>query len=262
MQQVLLLVAGSDSCKRQPLPPEACCHWNFGAGQVHGGSSEHHTSLRPCFVQDGRTGSLHKCSGLDGPFEEFVRNGAGRKTINNRLLSRSYRAYRPTRKPLLTVNHRRLRLEWAQRWQNLTRTHWQHVILGDDYRFQLHPVDGRLRVRRLPGEHFQQRCQAYRVQAGGGSRAFHSGAKSPLVLQDDNATLDHAQVINDFLQQGNVTKMEQPARSPDCNPIKYIWDELGRAVTSMDNPPQNFGELRQTCWINGQKFLQNACNAL
>ena len=36
---------------------------------------------------------------------------AGRTTVNNQLLSRGYRAYRPTTKPLLTANHRRLRLE-------------------------------------------------------------------------------------------------------------------------------------------------------
>ena len=62
---------------------------------------------------------------------------AGRTTVNNRLLSRGYRAYRPTTKPLLTANHRRLRLEWAQRWRNLTVAHWQHVIFGDESRFQL-----------------------------------------------------------------------------------------------------------------------------
>ena len=208
---------------------------------------------------------------------------ADRKTINIRLLSRHYRAYRPTRKPLLTANHRRLSLEWAQRWQNLTMAHWQHVIFGGEFRFQLHPVDGRLRVCRLhvPGERFQQRYQAYRAQAGGGSvhvcGAFHSGVKSPLALpdryltgelyrgiswntsvpfarqhfgnnyhyQDNNATPYPVQVVLDFLQQVNITKMEQPARSPDCNPIDHIWDELGRAITSRDNPPRNLGELCQ-----------------
>ena len=206
---------------------------------------------------------------------------AGRTTVNNRLLSRCYRAYRPTTKPLLTANHRRLPLEWAQRWRNLTVAHWQHVIFRDESRFQLYPVDGRLRVRRLPGERFRPGCQAHRVQAGGGSvhvwGAFHNSAKSPLVLpdgyltgvlykvilqntlvqfarhyfednyryQDDNATPHRARVVLDFLQQGNVTKMEQPPRSPDCNPIEHIWDELGRAISSMDNPPQNLDELRQ-----------------
>ena len=160
---------------------------------------------------------------------------AGRTTVNNRLLSRGYRAYRPTTKPLLTANHRRLRLEWAQRWRNLTVAHWQHVIFGDESRFQLYPVDGRLRVRRLPGERFRPGCQAHRVQAGGGSvhvwGAFHNSAKSPLVLpdgyltgvlyrgilqntlvpfarhyfgdnyryQDDNATPHRARVVLDFL---------------------------------------------------------------
>ena len=206
---------------------------------------------------------------------------AGRTTVNDRLLSRGYRAYRPTTKPLLTANHRRLRLEWAQRWRNLTVAHWQHVIFGDESRFQLYPVDGRLRVSRLPGESFRPGCQAHRFQAGGGSvhvwGAFHNSAKSPLVLpdgyltgvlyrgilqntlvpfarhyfgdnyryQDDNATPHRARVVLDFLQQGNVTKMEQPPRSPDCNPIEHRWDELGQAISSMDNPPQNLDELRQ-----------------
>ena len=144
-----------------------------------------------------------------------------------------------------------------------------------------YPIDGRLRVRHLPGERFRPGCQAHRVQAGGGSvhvwGAFHNSAKSPLVLpdgyltgvlyrgilqntlvpfarhyfgdnyryQDDNATPHRARVVLDFLQQGNVTKMEQPAKSPDCNPIEHLWDELGQAFSSMDNPPQNLDELRQ-----------------
>ena len=39
---------------------------------------------------------------------------------------------------------------------------WQHVVV------QIYPVDGRLRVYSLTDGRFQQRCQAYRVQAGSG----------------------------------------------------------------------------------------------
>ena len=63
--------------------------------------------------------------------------------------------------------------------------------------------------------------------------------------QDDNATSHCAWVVHDFIQQGNVSKMVQPARSLDCNPIEHIWDELDHAITGMSNPPQNLGELRQ-----------------
>ena len=131
-------------------------------------------------------------------------------------------------------------------------------LTWDEFRFQLYPVDGRLTVRHLPDEHFQQRCQVYRVQVGGGSVhvwwAFHNGAKLPFArqhfrdnyrYQDDNVTPHCARVVLDFFQQGNVLKMEQPARSPDCNPIAHLWDELGRAITSMNNPPKNRGELCQ-----------------
>ena len=136
---------------------------------------------------------------------------------------------------------------------------WQHVICSNESSFQLYPVDGRLRVHRLPNEHFQQRCQAYRVQAGGGSihvwEAYNSGAKSSLVLpdryftselhmgilqntlvpferqhfkenyryQDDNATSHCALVVLDFHQRANVSKMVQPARLSDCNPTEHIW---------------------------------------
>ena len=130
---------------------------------------------------------------------------AGRKTINNRLVPRGYRAFRPRRKPLLTADHRRLRLECAQRWQNLRMSHWQHVIFGDESRFQLYLTDGRLRVHRLSGERFQHRCRAHGVQAGGGSvrvwGAFHSGAKSPPLLPDRYLTcvLDRGILRNSHL---------------------------------------------------------------
>ena len=57
---------------------------------------------------------------------------AGRKTINNQLLFRGYRAYKPTGTHLFTADHRRFCMEMAQRWQILTMAHWQHVIFGDE----------------------------------------------------------------------------------------------------------------------------------
>ena len=124
---------------------------------------------------------------LDDVGEEFVWNEGWPESINNWLLSSGYHAYIATSNTFLTANYCSLCLEWAQK-KTQTMAHWQHVIIGDEFRFQLYPVDGRLRVRCLPGEHFQQRCQAYRVQAGGGSvhlwEAFHSGSKMPLSLPD------------------------------------------------------------------------------
>ena len=128
------------------------------------------------------------------------------------------------------------------------------VIFGDESRCQLYPVDGRLRVRRLPGERFRPGWQAHRVQAGGGSvhvwGAFHNSAKSPLVLadgyltgvlyrgilqntlvpfarhyfgdnyryQDDNATPHRARVVLDFLQQAMSQRWSSLQDRPTVSP--------------------------------------------
>ena len=45
--------------------------------------------------------------------------------------------------------------------------------------------------------------------------------------------------------------MEQPAKSPDCNPVEHIFDEWDQAIISVDNSPHNIG----------QKSMKTACNA-
>ena len=52
-----------------------------------------------------------------------------------------------------------------------------------------------------------------------------------------------SRVVTDYLQQEDITKMVQPAQSPDCNPMEQLWDESGRAVTNMDHPPHDLHEL-------------------
>ena len=80
--------------------------------------------------------------------------------------------------------------------------------------------------------------------------------------QDDNATPHRARVVLDFLQQGNVTKMEQPPRSPDCNPIEHLgmnWAEQSALWTIRLRILMSFA---RPCWINGRRSLYNAFSAL
>ena len=46
---------------------------------------------------------------------------------------------------------------------------WKKVAWSDESRFLLHHVDGRVRVRLLPGEEMAPGCTMGRRQAGGGS---------------------------------------------------------------------------------------------
>ena len=49
-----------------------------------------------------------------------------------------------------------------------------------------------------------------------------------LTFQHDNTRPHTALVTANFLAQNNVNVLPWPALSPDMNPIKHIWDELGR----------------------------------
>ena len=49
-----------------------------------------------------------------------------------------------------------------------------------------------------------------------------------LTFQHHNARSHTALVTANFLAQNNVNVLPWPALSPDMNPIKHIWGELGR----------------------------------
>ena len=155
--KMLLLVTWV--CYRQPQSYRGMLPLDLCARQVHGGTQKNtprqdRALLR--MVQQDRFISARALTAM----RNLYGMRAGRKTINNRLLSCGFHAYRPTMKSLLTANHCHLCLERAHKLQKLTMAHWQHVIFVDESRFQLYLVDGRLRIRCLSAEHFQERYQA------------------------------------------------------------------------------------------------------
>lgn len=226
-----------------------------------------------------RRGRFRTAASMRTEWRTVLNRGVSRQTVNRRLVRRGYFARRPIRKRILTVRNKVVRLRHARRYRNLTPLHWRHVVFADESRYVLHPVDGRMRVRRLAGERLNDDCIAGTVAQGGGSvhvwAAFHAGGKSDLVvlnrnvnavryvntlrqsllpwarayfrdnfrLQHDNAPAHRARLVENFLQQEQVQLMYQPPYSPDLNPIENLWDSLQRGINSRDVPPQNLQEL-------------------
>ncbi|GBN30120.1 hypothetical protein AVEN_174380-1 [Araneus ventricosus] len=79
------------------------------------------------------------------------------RTVTNRLLQGQLQARRPVACISLTRNHCRLRREWCQARAHW-RAEWRSVVFSDGSRFSFGASDGRVLVRRRPGELLQPTC--------------------------------------------------------------------------------------------------------
>ncbi|GFT85073.1 transposable element Tc3 transposase [Trichonephila clavipes] len=79
-----------------------------------------------------------------------------------------------------------------------------------------------------------------------------------LFFMDDNAPCHRTVAAEQLLESEDIERMDWPARSPDHNPIEYVWDFLGRRLAARTLPPVTIRELRLNCKTNGQQCLNNS----
>ena len=73
------------------------------------------------------------------------------------------------------------------------------------------------------------------------------------LFQQDNARAHSARLTMNFFNQNGVQVLPWPAFSPELNPIKHLWDQLGKRVYSRCHPPIN----RQQLAMALQKKMDN-----
>ncbi|GFS49147.1 transposable element Tcb2 transposase [Trichonephila clavipes] len=84
-------------------------------------------------------------------------------------------------------------------------------------------------------------------------RMFLGAMGAEFLFMDDNTRPHHANIVDECLQSEDITRMDWPAYSPDLNPIKHVWDMLGRRIAARQPPPTCLPELRRALldeWCN------------
>uniref|UniRef100_A0A8P4K6M0 Transposable element Tc1 transposase n=1 Tax=Dicentrarchus labrax TaxID=13489 RepID=A0A8P4K6M0_DICLA len=235
-----------------------------------------------CVVRSNRRATVAQIA-------EKVNAGSDRKvsehTVHRTLLRLGLRGRRPVTVPMLARVHCQKRLQWAHEHQNWTTEQWKKVAWSDESCFLLHYVDGRVRVRRLPGPG----CTMGRIQAGKNSvmlwamfcwetlgPAIHVDALTCTtylstvadhvhsfmetvfpdgsgLFQQDNVPCHKAKMVQEwFVEHNNEFKvLTWPPDSPDLNPMEHLWDVLDKQVRSMEAPPNNLQDLKDlllTSW--------------
>ncbi|KFM68527.1 Transposable element Tcb1 transposase, partial [Stegodyphus mimosarum] len=84
-------------------------------------------------------------------------------------------------------------------------------------------------------------------------RPYAEAIGDAFLLHNDSARPQGARIVDDYLQQQTIMRMEWPARSPDLNPIERVWDALGRRLAALSPPPQTLAALAtalQDQWLS------------
>ncbi|GFV66875.1 transposable element Tcb2 transposase [Trichonephila clavipes] len=82
------------------------------------------------------------------------------------------------------------------------------------------------------------------------------------ILLDDKCKPHRANLVENYLFEEGIVRMEWPASSPVMNPTEHVWDALGRRVASLQPPPQTLQELESALLEEWDRIPQLVINSL
>ena len=184
---------------------------------------------------------------LNNAFHAAIGRRVSTQTIRNRLYDAQLHSQRPWRGSHLTPRHHAARYRWAQNHAEWTRQNWHQVLFTGECRICPQPYYRWRRVWRQSGQAERLIHTVQRVQQSGGSLMFWGGTiwgrRTPLVviegaemairyrndilrpivkpyrknfgeefvLMDDSSRPHCAHLVNEFLHDNNIARLEWPA---------------------------------------------------
>ncbi|GFT56305.1 transposable element Tcb2 transposase [Trichonephila clavipes] len=204
-----------------------------------------------------------------------------RFTVARRLHGGGLFARRPVRCVPLTPAHQRRRSLWFWEHRNWRDNEWGRVLFTDENRFSLSSNSHRIFIWRERGSRNYPSNIIERDRYGGrgvlvwggimlGSRRnlhiFDAGSVNgthycnkillpyvrlfrgsmglQFLFMDDNAPCHRTVAAEQLLESEDIERMDWLTRSLDLNPIKHVWDFLGRRLAARTLPSVMIRELR------------------
>ncbi|GFT08322.1 transposable element Tcb2 transposase [Trichonephila clavipes] len=161
----------------------------------------------------------------------------------------------------LTSRHRRDRREWATEHVNWRRNEWSNVLFSDESRFSVYPDNRRIFIwrdrcsRKNPAFVHENILRPIVVP-------YAAAIEDDFILMDDNCRPHRANLVEDFLLEEGIVRMEWPACSPDMNPIEHVWDAVGRQISGRKPPPQTLQEHERALLEEWDRIPQLVINSL
>jgi hypothetical protein len=179
------------------------------------------------------------------------------------LIDNGYKACRAKKKILISEANKTKRVEFARDMLNNNREIFRDIVYSDESRFNLFNSDGRVLVRRRPGEAFNEDCIQYRtsvtnqigimvwgcisvigpgplIRVEGNENgekylemiSFNLGKWYPKLFEDedslyfmhDKAGAHRANIVTNAIEASGLNILVFPAQSPDFNLIEAVWN--------------------------------------
>ena len=82
-----------------------------------------------------------------------------------------------------------------------------------------------------------------------------AGHRNNWLLADDNARPHRNCVVDDYLREQDIIRMDWTPYCPDMNSIEHIWDAIGRGLEELDPQSVNLTQLGIVVQIYGNRSL-------